>query len=84
MNSPRCRQTVQDGTPHAEPAVRARELEWISVGASIPDADTTVLVYAERADDPVWLGFYDTYWHYVDGSPADGVTHWAEMPEGPR
>lgn len=66
-------------------------VEWHAVTDSLPDSDTTVIVYAPGATEPVWLGFYDgVYWFSVDG-PTYGdaeeipqaVTAWAAMPRGP-
>lgn len=58
---------------------------WISVRDSLPDADLIVLVYAPRATEPVWLGYWDgEAWFYVDAMPClRTVTHWMPMPEPP-
>jgi hypothetical protein len=66
-------------------------IEWIAVKDELPDADTTVLVHAPGADEPVWLGFYDGFfWFAVTGDGygddeeiAAEVTAWAPMPKGP-
>lgn len=67
------------------------QVNWTAVKDRMPDAETTVLVFAPAADDPVWLGYYDGEdWYCVDGAmygneeelPAR-VTAWAEMPGGP-
>lgn len=66
-------------------------IEWIAVADSLPDADTTVLVYALGADEPVWLGWYDGFfWFAVTGNGygdedeiAAEVTAWANIPRGP-
>lgn len=66
-------------------------IQWISVTEQLPDADTTVLVHAPGADDPVWLGFYDgVFWFAVTGAAygdqdeiAAEVSAWATMPAGP-
>jgi hypothetical protein len=65
-------------------------LEWIEPRHQLPDADTTVLVFAREADDPVWLGYWDgKSWFTVNGveySNADeiaaSVTAWATLPTG--
>ncbi len=62
---------------------------WYSADAP-PDADTTVLVYAPGADEPIWLGYYDgESWFAVTGAEysnpeelAEHVTAWAQMPSG--
>lgn len=67
------------------------QIQWIGVDHAVPDADTTVLVCAPGADEPVWLGFYDgVYWFAVTGAGygdpdevAAEVVAWAEMPKGP-
>lgn len=67
-------------------------IEWVSVKVALPDAETTVLVYAPGADEPVWLGFYDEFfWFAVTGDGygdedeiAANVTAWAPIPKGPE
>lgn len=59
-------------------------IEWIDCELQMPDADMAVLIYAPRAEDPVWLGFFDGLnWRDVEAMTADGVTHWAELPAPP-
>jgi hypothetical protein len=55
--------------------------EWRSA-AKKPDADTTVLVFAPKADDPVQSGYWDgEVWRDVLGMPyAAHVEMWAELP----
>ena len=68
------------------------QIEWKAVTDELPDAETTVLVYAPGADEPVWLGYYDgddwlTVDHRIYGEPEDVdalVTAWAPMPSGPK
>lgn len=68
------------------------QIKWIAVTDQLPDADTTVIVFAPDADDPIWLGFYDgVYWFSVDGPTygddeeiAAPVTAWAMLPVGPK
>ncbi len=59
-------------------------MEWIAVEQDKPDTDVTVLLFAASADEPVWLGWYEggdgVEWMWADGTPAEGVTHWAKMP----
>jgi hypothetical protein len=61
-------------------------LTWIPVAERLPDADMTVCIAIDNADEPTWLGFLDgDEWREVDGSPVGGtVTHWAEMLKGPK
>jgi hypothetical protein len=66
-------------------------INWISVEQQLPDAETTVLVHAPGADEPVWLGWYDGFfWFAVTGDGygdedeiAAEVKAWATMPGGP-
>lgn len=58
---------------------------WTRVTEGMPDDDTSVLVYAPLADEPVWIGWYDgVYWCMADGAEyADGaVQGWAALPRG--
>ena len=67
-------------------------LEWHSVTDSLPDADTTVLVFAPAADDPIWLGYFDgTSWFADTGmeyssydEQGSEVKAWASLPLGPQ
>lgn len=61
-------------------------IKWIPVADSVPDDDTTVLLFTPNAGEPVWLGYRDDNdWRYVDALRVEHkVTHWAEMPEGPK
>jgi hypothetical protein len=65
-------------------------IKWISVLDDQPDEGVLVLLYAESASEPTWPGYLDALtacgcvWSSADGSQIDGVTHWAEMPAGPK
>ncbi len=63
-------------------------VEWHSVTDSLPDADTTVIVYAPGADEPVWLGYYEyDEWFAIGGEKYElpqTVKAWASMPLGPQ
>jgi hypothetical protein len=64
---------------------RIETLCWIPVDERLPDSDLTVLLFSSAADEPVWLGHYDSdgkRWWYVDAMKAE-PTYWAEIPEGP-
>jgi hypothetical protein len=73
------------------PTLDQETINWVLAADALPDDDTTVLVYAPGAGEPVWLGFYDgCYWFSVDGCKygneeeiAQQVTAWAMMPKGP-
>jgi len=67
--------------------LRGRAVTWIRVTDRLPDDDTIVLVYAPNAaSEPVWLGYLDGEdWHWANGMRVGQlVSHWAEMPEGPK
>lgn len=65
--------------------ILAGVLVWISVDEHMPDDDQTVLVYAPKSSEPVWLAYHDgDIWRYIDGTEAHEVTHWLPMPEGPK
>lgn len=68
-------------------------ITWVDAEEKLPDSDTTVLVFAPGADDPVWVGYHDgCFWfgiddvEYDDDSDSDHpkVTHWADLPAGPK
>jgi len=59
---------------------------WFSVEISMPDADRTVMVYSPRANEPVWLGYWDgECWREVSADAYDTeVTHWMDLPNPPE
>jgi hypothetical protein len=61
-------------------------INWISVAGQMPDDDTTILVRTTSDSEPVWLGYHDGEdWITVCGKYfKDEITHWAEMPGGPK
>ena len=59
-------------------------MSWKRCEDELPDADQTVLIYAAGADEPVWMGFYDSeVWRDAEGMRAE-VTHWLPFPEPPN
>lgn len=61
-------------------------IEWHQASVSLPDADITVMVFAPRSSEPIWLGFFDgTDWYDCSGAKYEliQVVAWAEMPRGP-
>lgn len=59
------------------------EIEW-HLAADPPDSDLAVLVKHSGDGDPVWIATHNgNHWETVEGMPLCGVTHWAELPEGP-
>ena len=69
--------------------VDIEQITWLPVTDAMPDDDTTVLVYAPKSDEPVWLGYFDgADWVTVDGTPYDEddgsvPIAWAPLPQGP-
>lgn len=60
-------------------------ITWIATADRLPDDDRNVLQAAPGA--MVWPGFcVNGVWYSADGCAyaAGEVTHWAEMPKGPR
>ena len=50
----------------------------------LPDSDTTVLVAAAGGIEPVWLGYFNgEKWVTIEGYEIT-VTHWADLPQGPK
>jgi len=67
------------------------QIDWMATCTELPDEQVTVLLFSKDAGgEPVWLGYLDELtahgyvWRSVDGTYIDNVTHWAEMPCGPR
>ena len=55
-------------------------VEWIPVSEERPDADSLVLI--STPNDGADTGFTDgELWFWSSGSEAEGVTHWAKLPE---
>lgn len=60
-------------------------ITWHLITDALPDDECTVLIHSPRCDPPVWLGFLSAeQWFSVDAMPLRGVTHWADIPDGPR
>ena len=64
----------------------ADSIAWISTTESLPDSEIIVLISIPSPSEPVWFGYHDgDQWRTSDGmSMAYEVTHWAELPEGPK
>jgi hypothetical protein len=62
-------------------------LRWVDVDERLPDEDRLVLVYApDSTSERVWPAYViDDAWHCPSGfAKNDVVTHWAELPVGPK
>lgn len=64
-------------------------ITWISVADDLPDDDIVCMIFT-KAEIEVWIGcIVDRtpgclLWRSVEGWPMYDVTHWAEMPAGPK
>lgn len=62
-------------------------LRWVDVEERLPDEDRLVLVFApDVSGERAWPGYIlDDTWHCLSGFvKSDSVTHWAELPVGPK
>lgn len=60
---------------------------WHDAAKELPDRHIIVLMHCPNSDEPVWMGYYsDEGWRtdQCDGLEAGTVTHWADLPEGPK
>lgn len=66
------------------------KINWIATTDDLPDEGVIVLLYTTDVGEPVWPGYFDEatphgyVWRSAEGMALDNVTHWAEMPAGPR
>jgi hypothetical protein len=61
-------------------------IKWIDVDTEMPDDSIEVMIFFE-ARSHVWIGYWDSEsfaWRDNNGEMVTNVTHWAEMPEGPK
>jgi hypothetical protein len=65
-------------------------IHWIPVESQMPDEGIAVLLYNGNGSEPVYPGYFEEetqdgfVWRCLDGSLMENVTHWAEMPAGPK
>ena len=58
---------------------------WIPCSEVLPDDNMTVLVWSEAGDRCEIAYHEDDLWFSADGDVAVfEVTHWMDLPEGPR
>lgn len=64
------------------------QIEWIACAERMPDDRRTVLMGIDCLGERVRAGWYNNLsacWHWPSGAAVAGiVTHWAELPAGPR
>lgn len=65
---------------------QCESIGWLRCDEQMPDDGTTVMLFNDDWDEPVWLGWHDDEgWYEVSAAPlALPPTHWADMPEGPQ
>ena len=59
---------------------------WADANKTLPDDNTTILLFAPTFDEPVWIGYHeDENWYVADGNamPPGSITYWANLPYGP-
>jgi hypothetical protein len=73
------------------PLSQVEHIVWHPVESVMPENKRDVLIKAVGPHDNVWTGFYlegdGWYWgtgSFVEQEPDIKVTHWAELPEGPK
>jgi hypothetical protein len=66
-------------------------IKWIEAVVEMPDDSIGVLIFGRECLDDInefiWIGYWDSAddcWRIADGSEINAVTHWAEMPAGPK
>lgn len=66
-------------------------IKWIDAETEKPDDSIDVLVFGnlEASDEIscVWPGYFDSEddcWRCSGGNELEKVTHWADMPAGPK
>ena len=66
-------------------------IKWIDAETDKPDDSISVLVFGNTSATSdhcdVWIGYWDgesDCWRHDKGSRAFLITHWAEMPAGPK
>ena len=73
------------------PLSQVEHIVWHPVESVMPDDETAVLVRSTSPWNPVWIGFlicgdwfFDNAMRADEAEPDCKVTHWAELPEGPK
>lgn len=60
-------------------------MDWIACDKELPDADMLVLTFAPNDSSPVWPAVLEgDGWRGLECGMIYGVTHWANLPEGPQ
>jgi hypothetical protein len=69
---------------------RVEVIDWKCITAEMPDEGITVLLFALGSSEAVWPGYLDDstgptpVWRSAEAGFLENVTHWAEMPQGPK
>lgn len=61
------------------------KVKWIDASKELPDSDiVSLIVVSDKTNEgEVWMGYWDgERWRSVSGGVV-GVSHWADLPEGP-
>ena len=61
-------------------------ITWADANETLPDDNTTILLFAPESDEPIWIGYHeDDSWYVVEGNamPSGSVMYWANLPYGP-
>ncbi len=71
---------------HYDALLEVERSLWMRSQDRLPDDGITVLVSVPECEsEPVWLGYHDDGWRWIDGQAVRGtVTHWRHLPDPPR
>lgn len=59
-------------------------ITWTPCSESMPDSDSTVMIYHPDENEVIWIGYHDgETWRTAEGEQTK-VTHWANFPEPPE
>ena len=61
-------------------------ITWANAHETLPDDNTTILLFAPESNEPIWIGYHEDDSFYVDDGtavPPGSVTYWANLPYGP-
>jgi hypothetical protein len=58
-------------------------IEWVDVKTRMPDEESTVIICNKARREVATAFLHAGEFHSLDSNLSD-VTHWAELPKGPR